>query len=51
MAERKKDPLAHLKKPTRITHPEKERSQPLMDRKVKGKNLSKTLARGKKNNV
>jgi hypothetical protein len=48
MAERKKDPLAHLKKPTRVSHPEKERMQNLTDRTNKGKKLAKTLAQRKK---
>lgn len=41
MAERKKNPLEHLKKPTRVAHPEKKRDQKLVERKAKGREVSK----------
>ena len=41
MPKKKADPLAHLKKPTRIAHPEKKRDQKLIERKSKGREISK----------
>ena len=47
MAERKKDPLAHLKKPTRIKSPSMARDQKLTERKAKGRTLAKTKSKAK----
>jgi hypothetical protein len=47
MAKRKEDPLEHLKKPTRIKHPEKVRDQKLAERKVKGREISKGKLKAK----
>jgi hypothetical protein len=41
VAKRKPDPLEHLKKPTRIAHPEKARDQKIIERKNKGREVSK----------
>lgn len=38
---KKVDPLEHLKKPTRIRHPEQKRPQKLAERKSKGQAISK----------
>lgn len=47
MAERKKDPLAHLKKPTRIKYPNMARDQKLAERKETGKSVSKARMKPK----
>lgn len=41
MATPKKDPLADLKKRTRVKHPEQERRQDFQERKRKGQAVSK----------
>lgn len=41
MPKRKENPLEHLKKPTRISHPEKKRDQKIVERKNKGREISK----------
>jgi len=38
---KKPDPLAHLKKSTRVKHPEQKRRQDLQERKRKGVSISK----------
>ena len=45
MAKRKEDPLAHLKKPTRIGNPNMKRDQKLVERKKKGQEISKGKAK------
>lgn len=47
MAERKKDPLEHLKKPTKVKYPSMARKQKLAERKETSKSVSKARLKPK----
>ena len=44
---KKVDPLAHLKKPTKVKHPEQSRDQKILERKNKGREISKSKMKAK----
>lgn len=47
MPKRKADPLEHLKKPTRVKNPNMARDQKMVERKNKGREISKGKMKAK----